>query len=1410
MSSISDALLELQREFASTLPRRLEALRAQYLKLSLSDWQVADVKLLQYQLHSLTGSAGTFGMPSLSDAARRLEIWLKAIVETEMVPDEVAWQTIGTELMFIDQLAHRQLNAAVSSLRPSEMPVRRLDHAPLVYLVEDDLRQAEYMTQELRNDGYQVRVFNALDDFRSAYSQAEQPDAIVLDIVFMEGDSAGVGLLMELKAEKQRCPPVVFVSVRDDLDARLDAYRAGASRYLHKPVAPQVLIDQLDILTGRVPPEPYRVLLVDDDPLLLEAQASVLRAAGMIVQALRKPRDTLQVLDSFQPDVLVLDIYMPDVSGPELAAVVREREDYLNLPILFLSAETEISKQLLALSLGGDDFLVKPVRAEHLIASVNTRARRARQSAMVQQRLRTTLYEREREHMALNHHAMVSITDVAGKIIYANDRFCQISGYSRGELMGENHRVLKSGEHSPEFYSDLWRTISAGDIWHGEICNRRKDGSHYWEESTITPFLDKDGRPYQYVSMRTDITHVKETEARALANEARLDYIMTASPVVLYSCQASPCFSPTFVSENIRELFGYEADYCLNTPDFWLSGIHPDDVQRVLASFEGVLTHKQYEHEYRFRISDGSYVWVHDSMRVVYDAEGMPIEIIGYWVNVDQRVRAEQAAEASKERLRRGQLYANVGTWDWNIVTGELYWTERIAPLFGYPSSELETSYENFLAAVHPDDRQAVIEAVSASVEQDAPYNIEHRVVWPDGTVRWLLERGAVMRDAEGAPLSMLGVVQDIDERKRAEIALAERERQLLEAQSLASLGNWSADLASGELVWSDEIYRIFGYEPGSISPSINAFHAAVHPEDLERVNQSERQAEETGHYDVVHRIVRPDGSIRYVHELAQMRFDELGKAQHLIGTAQDVTELKQAEQDLLIFRRVFDATGQGIGVADTDGYLLYSNPAHDRLHGYEPQESQGKQFKQFFSGKIMQWAPEAVIKTIAEGKSWSGLLPIVRKDGSEVITASNVGFIAGEDGKPQYLFNIMSDYSSELERQQQLAQAKEEADRANQAKSEFLSSMSHELRTPMNAILGFGQLIEYDEALSDEHQDSVREIIKAGTHLLELIGEVLDLSKVESGNIDLSLEPVEVCTVVDECLSLVRPLADQRNIELRHQGLEGVAVRADRTRLKQVLLNLLSNAIKYNREGGSIAVKLQYEGNDRLRIQVIDTGQGISSDRLTELFEPFNRLGAEEGEIEGTGIGLTITQRIVEMMGGRVNVQSELGVGSTFWIELPLESLSDTSRTHEVSTDVDDPAARFDSGTEYTVLYIEDNPSNIKLMSQLLSRVPHIHLLTAHTSELGIELAMARQPDLILMDINMPGMNGYQVLEVLKAGTSLKNTPVIAITANAMPRDIERGKAAGFADYLTKPLNVEHFLDTVKSHLAALAKVRT
>lgn len=728
---------------------------------------------------------------------------------------------------------------------------------------------------------------------------------------------------------------------------------------------------------------------------------------------------------------------------------------------------------------------------------------------------------------ALDEHAIVSITDAAGNITYVNQKFIDISGYTLPELIGKNHRMLKSGIHSPEFYRQMWDTLLSGKTWHGEVCNRSKNGELYWVSATVKPTFDSNGLPVQYISIRTDITDVKKSENQLALFAEMIEH--TGEPVFLID--------------------------------------------------------------------------VEDNYRLAYVNQAA----CRHWGE-------------SKEELLTWRL----PDWDPHYDVNKVQ--ARFAETVNKPGVLIET---------------------------------EHRL---------------------------------------------------------------------------------------------------------------------------------KDGRIVPVEVFTNARM--IGGKPYTFGSFHDISERKKNEESLKLFRRIFDSSEQAIGVGDGEGRLVYINPAHERMHRYKQEDVIGKHFSILLAEEAMAQAP-AIVEATNKGESWVGLLPQKRSDGSVFVSASHVGVLMGDNGKPQYLFNILYDYSDELNRQQELLDARDKAEKANKAKSEFLSSMSHELRTPMNAILGFGQLLMYDATLSQEHKDNVKEIFKAGEHLLELINEVLDLARIESGHIDLSLEPVEVNAIVNECVSLVTTLADKRSIKISHAGLKGAAVRADRTRLRQILLNLLSNAIKYNRESGSVKIEVQTEGMDRLRILVTDTGPGISATQLPELFQPFSRLNAAKSGIEGTGIGLTISRRIVEMMGGAVEVKSEVGVGSTFWIELPLESISHDHAQNEVATEAAIAAA---DAAQHTVLYIEDNPANLRLISQVLGRRKHIHLLTAHTPELGIELAMTRHPELIMLDISMPGMDGYQVLKVLKAKESLKDTPIIAITANAMSRDIERGKAAGFVEYLTKPLDIIQF----------------
>lgn len=1212
---------------------------------------------------------------------------------------------------------------------------------PLIHLVGNDSEQNLRLVTALQNNGYRVNQSSSTDELARTckHNDKRRPATVVIDALLAEENSPDLPVLGDLMLCKNNGIPVVVISNHDSLQARVSAFRAGASRYLLKPVCDEQLVHLLDELTHHQPADPYRVLIVHNTSNPAPRCARLLSESCFALKLLDKPLLTLESIKSFNPDVVLLDINSSDVSGPELAAILHQSQP--QLPVVLISSHDSIGSELKSLSLDGLEYLEHPLDKQLLTSRVTGRARQARNYNNTQQHLQSLLYKSEREHLALNQHAIVSIADVMGKITYINDKFCEISGYSREELLGANHRIVKSGEHPPEFYQQLWRTIASGKVWQGTLCNRRRDGSYYWVASTITPFMDTDGKPYQYVSIRTDITPTK---------------------------------------------------------------------------------------------------------------------------------RVEEELKLSRERLRRGQIFANIGTWDWNIKTGELVWSERIATLFGYADGELETSYENFINAIHPDDQQLVIDAVNDSLVNDTPYDIEHRVVWPDGTVRWLQERGAVLHNRQGEAVQMLGVVQDIDERKRTEQALADSEQRLREAQTLSHIGNWQADLTTGALYWSDEIYRIFGHQPGDFEPSVELFDKAVHPDDIQLIKDSHLKALTTGIHDVIHRIVLPDGSIRYVHELAEATLNDNGELVKLTGTVQDITELslvqKRAEQQRKLLDMLHHATTDFVEKAnfkstasrmldtllrltESDygfiGEVLYdeNQQPYIKTHAitniawddesrklYESLEEHGFEFRNLDTlfGQVVTSKSVVISNSPATDPRSKGLpsghphlhaflgVPIFyagelvgiycianRQEGYDLDLRN---FLLPFDTTYSVMINSRRITEAELRNRDDLIEAKEIAERASQAKSDFLSSMSHELRTPMNAILGFGQLLEYDAALPAQHKDSISEILKAGHHLLDLINSILDLAKIEAGKIELNINAVDVCSIIHECTTLMSPLAARRNISIDHSGLQHSVVMADRTRLKQLLMNLLSNAIKYNKDNGHVEIEVTRPNHDTLRLSVVDTGIGISEKDIQQLFTPFARFNTKHSTVEGTGIGLTITRSIVEMMHGRIGVKSTPGGGSRFWIELPLESVAEQTAENSTQQSPYKPqtiALSTAATYQHKILYIEDNPSNLRLVEQLIGTRNDIELFAAHDPRLGIDLAVAHQPDLILLDINMPGMDGYQVLEILQSTDELVNIPVIAVTANAMPRDIKQSKAAGFSNYVTKPLQINVFLSLIDNYLS-------
>jgi PAS domain S-box-containing protein len=536
-----------------------------------------------------------------------------------------------------------------------------------------------------------------------------------------------------------------------------------------------------------------------------------------------------------------------------------------------------------------------------------------------------------------------------------------------------------------------------------------------------------------------------------------------------------------------------------------------------------------------------------------------------------------------------------------------------------------------------------------------------------------------------------------------------------------------------------------------------------------------------------------------------------------LIGTDNTARKQVEAEQKLLdqrlrdqqyYTRSLIESNIDALMTTDPSGIITDVNKQMEALTGCTRDELIGAPFKGCFTDP--ERAEAGIKLVLLEKKVTNYELTARARDGKETVVSYNATTFYDRDRRLQGVFAAARDVTESKRLDQalqetnvELKSAKSTAEKANLAKSDFLSSMSHELRTPLSAILGFAQLIESGSPPPTPSQKrSIDQILQAGWYLLELINEILDLALIESGKLSLSQEPVSLAEVMHECQAMIEPQAKKRDIRMTFPQFEiSCFVKADRTRVKQILINLLSNAVKYNKVEGAVVVDCTASTAERVRISVKDTGEGLTPDQLTQLFQPFNRLGKETGSEEGTGIGLMVSKRLVELMDGEIGVESTVGVGSVFWIDLnvtgePQHAAVATGLTAFGQTQVQEGAHL------RTLLYVEDNPANLMLVEDLIARRPDIRLLSAMDGNSGVEVARASLPDVILMDINLPGISGIQALKILRADPATAHIPVVALSANAIHRDIEKGLEAGFFRYLTKPIKVKEFMDALDAAL--------
>jgi len=643
---------------------------------------------------------------------------------------------------------------------------------------------------------------------------------------------------------------------------------------------------------------------------------------------------------------------------------------------------------------------------------------------------------------------------------------------------------------------------------------------------------------------------------------------------------------------------------------------------------------------------------------------------------------------------------------------------------------------------------------------------------------------------------------------ERASLLLGGREQALREAQALLEhVVTWSPMVMFRGLVGgcgaryvSRNAERLLGYTQEQVLEAPGFWVEQLHPEDRARfVAELERATQERApQLELEYRFLHHDGDYRWLYGVTRLAYDDAGELVDTLGYALDVTERRQANEAVdereATLQAVINASPDVITILDPDGGVRSLSPAIERIAGYVANERVGSNAFDSISihPEDREGFAHAQRRVLAgQDEEASTRLRIRHADGHWITLEAHTRPL--DDG----ILIVSRDVTGQAALEEELRQATLAAEQANEAKSEYLSRMSHELRTPLNAILGFAQLMELDE-LNDGQRDSLGHILSGARHLLGLINEVLDIAAIEAGRLPLSLEPVSVGDVTAEAVSLIRPLADEHRILLTGPTPScRTHVLGDRQRLKQILLNLLSNAVKYNREGGSVQLACEEVVGERLRITVADTGPGIAADSLERLFVPFERLTSEQSLIEGTGLGLPLSKRLAEAMGGTLELATAVDQGSTFWVELPR---------------ADDPVQRLDrepqigaplvqdqtesAGPALTVLYIEDNLSNLQLVERVLGRRSGVTLISAMRPQLGLDLAGEHHPALVLLDLHLPDMPGEEVLRRLQASPKTADIPVVILSADARPGLIKRLLDQGARAFLTKPLNVTELLE--------------
>ena len=1040
----------------------------------------------------------------------------------------------------------------------------------------------------------------------------------------------------------------------------------------------------------------------------------------------------------------------------------------------------------------------------------------------------------------------VVFTDVARRITWVNDGFTRLTGYSADEALGKSPAALMHcSRTNPSTVAAMREALQAGLPFCGEIVNRSKHGREYWVELDIQPIHDADGALTGFSAIETDITaQVEQRERLTLIFETISEgVVLIGADASIVECNTAAGRILGLSLDQLRGRVALSSAWgCIRRDG---SDLPPDELPAAVTLRSGAPVRGFVQ---GIRAADGTLRWVSVSTQPLRDAPGTVTSVVASFSDVTALLEQEH-------RMALVVRGAGLGTWDWHVPSGHVIYNARSAEIVGFTAEEFEPTAAMWESLLHPDDRDAVMSQLAAHLDgRTREFRCEHRQRRKDGSWAWVLGAGQVIeRATDGTPLRATGINLDLSVNKLLEERAEEARDRYDAAIAGTSDGLFDWTIATGDIWLAPRAWELLGYQPIGPYPRVprDAFFARVHPEDLAETQQGlNALMQHDTPFNVALRLRLRNGEFHWFRTRCSAQRDRDGRPVRLAGSMRDIQVNKEAEFQLIYARRNAESALREVtalrnaldehsilSVADRRGRIIDVNTGFSRISGYAHEELIGNDHRMLRSGMHPPEFWPAVWRTIASGRAWRGEICNHRKDGTLYWVDSTIVPYLHEDGSIEKYVAIGFDISAQKVAAELLRVTRAEAEEANRllletnrtledatvfandmaaqaamashAKSEFLANMSHEIRTPLTAILGYTDVLR-DELIGTESEvhgiAAVDTIRRAGEHLLVVINDILDLSKIEAGRLVVEQVEMQLPQLLFDVDSMMQARAMVKRVTLQSSLSTPIPerIQSDPTRLRQILINLVGNAVKFTDVGRidvrTLVVQAPDGSGSMLRVEVQDTGPGMTRAQARTLFQPFTQADTSVTRRHGgSGLGLTICRRLAGLMGGTVTLEFTMpGRGSRFVLELPLVAAHDVALIQNLDVCTQDRRAGEIAGSPETVLpggrilLAEDGEDNRRLITYHLARAG-ADVSVAANGRIALEMILAAQQagqpfDLLVTDMQMPVMDGYTLARTLRKRNV--TIPIIALTAHAMAMDRTKCIDAGCSDYATKPID--------------------